>query len=487
MRDHLHRLRWSVLLLLGFILVACANFAKPEVPNIEPYLPRDVIGTKPEPAPNAESIIGGSGERVTNNVHEKPLTLEACVQIALDHNPMNRAAQAGVMAAKEATGEARAPYYPELGFNAGYSRWQKHAFLPSGLGPPNAQIPTVIGPTDDWIAGLKARFTLFDSGERQAQLRSALAREGMAEEDAVSIRQDMVLNVHQAYYGFVAATETRSVADENLARAENHLRLAKERKAAGAVPQADVIRTEVEVANAKLTLVKAENLVRVSRGDLNTSMGLPVEMMIEIEAKPGEITSPEGVDISTSFDQAVHTRPELKATLQRLAAARSSVDSAKSAFGPKLKAEGGYGWRDSGFLPRDEEWTAGMTIDLPIFTGFSRIHRLDRTKAELSKEEAELEQLILNVRQEVWTAHSKFKEAYEAVQVAQVVVQDAEESMRLTRARYEAGAGTINDLLDTQTALARAKATLVETQWDYHIAKAVFDRSIGNMVVENNF
>jgi len=110
-------------------------------------------------------------------------------------------------------------------------------------------------------------------------------------------------------------------------------------------------------------------------------------------------------------------------------------------------------------------------VDLPLFTGFSRLHRLDRTKAELSKEEAEVENLILEVRQEVWTAYSKVKEASEAARTAKVAVQDAEDRCALSGERYEVGASTINDLLDVQTALARANATLVEAQWDYYMPR----------------
>jgi outer membrane protein len=108
-----------------------------------------------------------------------------------------------------------------------------------------------------------------------------------------------------------------------------------------------------------------------------------------------------------------------------------------------------------------------------------RQHHLARTKVEVSREEAETKQLLLKVRQEVWTAHNKFKEAYEAVQATKVLVEDAQESMRLAKERYEAGAGTVTELLDAQTALARAQATQVEAGWDYHIARAVFERSKG--------
>ncbi len=273
--------------------------------------------------------------------------------------------------------------------------------------------------------------------------------------------------------------ETLDVAGKNLSRAKDHLRLAKERKAAGAVSRADVLRVQVEVSNARLDQVRAESLVRISKGSLNTIMGLPAEKVLEVDPKTEEIDSPDSLDLLKSLDQAVHNRPEIKAALKRIEAQQGGVEAARSAFGPKVRAEGSYGWRDSSFLPNDQEWLAGITIEWPLFTGFSRKHRLAKAKAEVFKEEAETRQLLLRVKQEVLSAHSRLKETYEAVQTHKVLIQDAQESLRLAKERYEVGAGTITDLLDAQTALARALATRIEAEWDYHTAQAVFRRGLG--------
>ena len=423
-----------------------------------------------------------AGMRPTSDLGEvlvRPLTLEACVRIALDKNPLIRSTQEGISAAQEGIGEARAPYYPDLSLNAGYGYWQKYAFLPSGIARPG--ISPVIGPTDDWAAGLRARYTIFDSGERRAKLKAAHAGKGFAEEESVRVRSDMVLDIHYSFYSFVSSLETFSVAQQQLARALDHLRLAGERKAAGVVPLIDVVRAQVGVGDAKLALVRAENLIRLSRGNLNTSMGLPVETPIQVEARAGEIRSADSMDLSQAFDQAVRSRPEVKASLQRIKAAQSAVDGAKSAYGPKIRAEGGYGWRDKDFLPQEEEWLVGVTIDLPLFTGFARKHRLAKAKAEMSKEGAEMERISQKVRQEVWSAHSKLREAFEATQAAEILVKDALESHRLAQERYKVGAGTLTDLLDARTALDRAEANQVSSHWEYHIARAIFDRATGNI------
>jgi outer membrane protein TolC len=415
----------------------------------------------------------------------QPLTLQDCIRIALETNPLPQAAAKEVLAAKEATSSSLAPYYPDLGLQSRYAHWQQRAFLPKGLSIPGQPVPRLIGPTDDWMAGLKARYTLFDSGERRAQYVTAKARQEVAEEEKARIIQELILGVHQGYYGLAAAMETRQVAEKMLTQTKEHLRLAKERKDVGAVPLADVLRVQVEAANSELALVRADTLVRISRGNLNTLMGLPPEIPLAIKAQAEGILSPDQINLPQAFEQAVKARPELKAALKRIEASKSGVDLAKSAFGPKLRAEGSFGRRDTEFVPRDEDWLAGITLEWPLFTGFYRQHQLAKAKAEVSKEEAEAKQLLLKVRQEVWTAYSRLQEAYQATQSTKALVQDAQESMRMAKERYEVGAGTVTDLLDAQTALTRALGTQIETEWDYHTARAVFQRSIGRIHGEN--
>jgi len=414
----------------------------------------------------------------------RPLTLPDCIRIALEDNPAGRAAAAGVQGAKEAVGEAGAPYYPEVGLQTAYHRFQSHAFLPSWVPiPPGAS--TVVGPTDDWQAGLRARYTLYDFGERQAQLQVAKARQGLAQEEQARIRQDIILSVYYGFYGLTSALEAREVAHQNLGRSRDHLRLTQERKEAGAVPKADVLRAQVEVSNAQLALIRAENLIRLARGNLNLSLGRPVEKPVELSPSAQPPIRPEQLSLSLFLDQAVQWRPEIKSALRKIEVSQSNIQAAKSAYGPRLRAEGGFGWRDSDLLPQDEEWSVGVTLEWPLFTGFARKHRLARAKADLSKEEAEAERVKLAVRQEVWNAFSRVTEAYQTLETTQTLVQDSLESQRLSRERYEAGAGTITELLDAQTALARSQATRVEAEWDYQIALAQFKWAAGKLGVDS--
>ena len=121
----------------------------------------------------------------------------------------------------------------------------------------------------------------------------------------------------------------------------------------------------------------------------------------------------------------------------------------------------------------------GLSIDLPVFDGSSRAHRLARTKAELAREQAVYDNRVLQVRQEVWAAAAELERARDSIAANETNVRASEESLRVIRERYQTGAALVTDLLDTQTALAGAEASLAQARWSYLTARAAYDRAVG--------
>jgi outer membrane protein len=410
-----------------------------------------------------------------------PLSLEECVRAALSENPAALSAELSAEGAAHAAEAAKAPYYPSLAFNLGGSRWQRRIFLPNGLSFPGQPVPTIVGPTDDWSLSLNAAYTLFDGGERKAHLGAARARQKAGEADAARSRQDVALSVLSAYFSLASAQAQREVAQASLKRSQDHLRLAQARKEAGTVPLLDVKRAESEVAEGRLVVVRADNAVRLGEGRLATAMGIPAGTPLAIAAVADVPTPPQETEMEEARQKALLARPVLQATASGVEAAKGGVQAARSAFSPKVSAAAAYGREDAAWYPQDKTWFVGVTVSVPIFTGFSRMENLAKAKVDLSRAEADARFAALAVQEQVWDAFSAVRAAYESIQAAQALAASATESERLARERYAAGAGILSDLLDAQTALARAEASLVAAEWDYRAARAQFRWSAGDL------
>ena len=407
-----------------------------------------------------------------------PLTLADCLKLSGNQHPALAAAQAGLTAAGEAVNEARAPFYPRVDFSAGYHRFQRRAYLPAGLSLPGGAASKLIGPFDDWNGGLFSRVTLFDFGARQAGLTAAQARRVGAAAEAAATQTDLRTTVEAAFHTLATAQELQQAAGQNLDRTENHHRLASLRRQAGAVPQADVLRTAAEMAEARLQLITAQSRVRRTAGELNTAMGRAADTAVTIAPEAG-LPPPEPVDYAAAVEQALARRPELLASNQRTLAARATVTAARAARAPKLNADASFGWRDTAWVPETREWQAGLTLDLPIFDAGGRRRGLARARAEVAREEAADAGRRLQVRQEVWAAQVELERSWAAIGANEAGMQAAAESLRAVRERYEVGAAIITDLLDTQTALARSEAALAEARGNYRIARVLFARATG--------
>jgi outer membrane protein TolC len=128
-------------------------------------------------------------------------------------------------------------------------------------------------------------------------------------------------------------------------------------------------------------------------------------------------------------------------------------------------------------VPETTEWQAGVSVQIPLFDGGVRRGRVNRASFEAVRARALVAGLELRVREEVWSAAAERERSYAALAANEAVVEGRTESVRVIGARYEAGAALITDLLETETALAAAEASLARARWQYLIADSAFRRS----------
>jgi outer membrane protein TolC len=417
-----------------------------------------------------------------------PVTLEECVAVALQESPGLKVSERGADAAGEAALSARSAYYPTLGVALGYRRLETRIFFPESMVEALSQvaqgsgtspfITPVLGPMNQWSTGLRASYTLFDSGQRKAQVLGSEAGRDASRAVSSAVRQDTILQVSKTFFGLLSAKEQEGVARSALARSEDHLRLSQARKEVGAVSKADVLRFQVEVSGARLRLVAAEGAVRVARGSLNTAMGRPAETPLDVVDAPLEAPVPPA-PASALASEAISRRPELKASESSVAARERAVDAARGAYGPKVSLDASWGRLDDLWFPDYKDWSVGVALTWPVFTGFARQHNLAKAKLDLQGEKEGARRAELAIRQEVWEARSRLEESIQAVETAKVLREEADESLRVTRERYAEGAGTVSDLLDAETSLQKADSSLVQSRNALAIAQVQLKRAVG--------
>ena len=408
------------------------------------------------------------------DIADRTFTLAECIKIALERNPRTRSSWHSSRSTAAKVGQAKSAYLPSADFTTGARRGDLVSL----------DTNQETGPANAFDAGFGVRYLLFDGGDRSARVKGAEAELLAANFRHNTILQDVALAVEEAYYELLAAMWLKKVAEETVEQTKHHVDLAHARYKSGVAARSDVLKTETEKADADLASVRARSSVRIARGRLAIATGLRVSKSFEIVDLPENIHGQELADIEQLLDEAAATRPELRAALARIEARTADISIARARYWPTVTADADYGWRDRTFVPDRDEWSMGVSIDLPLFAGFNRTYQVRESKSELARTIADYENLLRGVELEIWTAYSEVTEAREAIEAAKKLVSSAEESARVAEGEYKNGTGFIIELIDAQTARTEARNRLVQANLDWYAAMARFERAAGRTLAD---
>jgi TolC family type I secretion outer membrane protein len=404
------------------------------------------------------------------------LNLQGATALALRQQPTIRSARGSLTAAQERIPQARSTYYPRIDLQTGV---QASEFQSSTTGRRQRSESTFLT--------FQGRQLIYDFGKTAALVDEAKAGSRDASGELERVRDVVVQNVRQAYFNLLQARRLVGVADAALARSELNLRSAQGFFDVGTKPKSDVTRAEVEVANARVDVIRARNLVRLSETSLANALGLEATVPIEIE---DNLTyEPVTLDSTQLLAEALGNRPELRQAQARLDAARAQLSGARARYLPDLTVVGSVGTAsDDAIIATDgvasglsfsDTWSITGQLSWNLFEGFFTQARVKETQALVETARANYDSTELQVRLEVEQAYIAVVEAAERYGATQKAVESAQENLRLAQGRYDAGVGTILELTEAQLSLTNAEADTVRAVTDYRVGLATLDRVVG--------
>lgn len=417
----------------------------------------------------------------------KPLTLTDAIDTALQRNAAIAKARTDLEAAAGIALQARAIVIPKIRVSGGYQITDKGAI-------DNIQTPGFSIPQNDqnWNLGVKLVQSIYEGGRMRSALRSAKLTREQAMQNYETIVADTLTEVRVTYFDVLLAAQQILVQEASVKLLGQELDDQKRRYEAGTVPRFNVLRAEVEVANARPKLIRSKNAHRVAKNNLANLLGydlppgvwedLPLQLAGKLEAEP------YALDLSSAIQQARVRRPELSTLRTAEKLRREEVIGAKAGALPSLQAFVGYGSQNSRFstdLSREVSgWNAGAQLSWDPFDGELTKGKVDEARARLQRVEVELDDVARRVEIEVRTAYSNFIEAQEVLESQKKVQEQAEEALRLATARSEAGTGTQLEVLNAQTALTEARTTQILALRDHSVARVRLERAAGEIVFE---
>jgi outer membrane protein len=414
-----------------------------------------------------------AGSATQDSLH--PITLQEAVSLAQRNSPAAIQARGQFRATSSAVRSAYAAFLPSLSTSLNQNKQSGQRF--DAL---RNQVVTVQNPWS-YSAGVSAGLELFNGGRRFADIRARKADVDAAEANEVAQRYNIALQVKREYANILAARESEAAARAQLEQAEAQLRAAVARVQAGAATMSDSLRSLIQVGNARLALLTAQNNVRVASAALTRLVATP----FVVTANPADTLDLTITRVdSAALDSLALRGPAIEQAELQLRAANAAERSAKSTYMPTIRMNYSYngngtdpyGFGNGQFLYGN---SLGFSLNFPIFNNFSREDQVVRARVSQANAEAQLRDSRLAARQNIIQQLGALRTAEERIRIQQASVLAAQEDLRVQQQRYSLGASTLLDLLTSQSQLNQARAALIQARQDYRIARAQIEAIIG--------
>lgn len=403
------------------------------------------------------------------------LDLEETIQRALLTNPSvkiaeynRKAAKADYSAAKGARGisislshDSGRGGYADPQYNQQLSIWTK------GIGNSHSN-------------SITASLPIFTGGELQGQIGQAKANYRSmlsAEEQAYN---EMKETATTGYFNMLNATNMKALRQESVDRLQAHLDNVIAQYNVGIVARADVLRSEVELANAQQNYITASNEYDVAEATLNNIIGTPLGTTLLLKDRLQY--EPYENDMAYCLAYSEQHRPELKQAEYAIDSAEAALVVARSGHMPKVYANASNNWGGNGSDwpgDDDENWSVGVTASMNVFDSGVTWSKIHAAQENLAKAKESQRQIKDNVELEVRTDYLNLREAEKRITTTQVAVASAEEDYHIAVVRYQAGVGTNIDVMDAQEALTQAKTNYYQALYNYNTSKAALNTSMG--------
>ncbi|HAK72433.1 MAG TPA: transporter [Sporomusaceae bacterium] len=388
------------------------------------------------------------------------LSLSDSVALALKNNPSIKMAQSDKDKSKWSVDEAKAGRLPTVSLGSSYSLKDNN---PAG--------------TDDLSNSLRMNWQLYSGGRVEGQIDQAKRGVQVADLGVEKTKQQLKLDTTSAYFTILQTKNLVDVNQQSVSNLQEHLTSVQAKYDVGVVAKSDVLRAEVELANAQQNLIKAQNNYDLAVAGLLNTMTIDPGTELALTDTLSYQKYDKTLEDSLA---AAQVRPDVAQADENVKIAETAIKVAKSGNRPSVSVSASNGWNGS-VLPEsgDDNWNVGLSASWSLFDAGSSNAKVKQADASLDKVKEQAVQVKNAAALEVRQNYLSMQEAEKRNDTNKVAVGKAEEDLVIAREKYNAGVGTNLDVIDAQLALTQAKTNEIQALYDYNVSVAKIDKAIG--------
>ena len=411
-----------------------------------------------------------------------PITLEQAIELARENNQTFKEARLNLNQAREQLREALGAEFPTLSLQTSLER-STDATSEITV---NQEVPRgQDGVTTDIDATLQLNYNLYTGGQRSAQIELAESQVRTQELALEQAAEELRFNVTDVYYALQEADSQVAIAEAAVADAQQSLRDAQLLEEAGLGTRFDVLQAEVQLANEEQQLTTARSQLRIRRRQLVEQLGLGQQIEVTAATTP-EVAGSWDLSLEETIIRAFQNRSELQQQLEQRNIAEQNRTIALANIRPQVSLFTRYNVRNiiddgSGTGTGTGDGLAiGAQLNWTFFDGGQSRARARQEEENIAIAENRFDQTRNQIRREVEEQFFNLQSNQQNIETARVAVEQAEESLRLARLRFQAGVGTQTDVINAQSELTRARGNLLTAIIQYNRSLAALERAVSN-------
>lgn len=418
------------------------------------------------------------------------LTLEQCIQIALERHPLIGSAHGALITSESEYTQVRSIYFPQIQLEAG-AYMTNVPLISSNVIAPTQTIDPKKG--TKFIPNLKLvlKQGIYDFGRTEKMLEAKQKLINAAEAMLVSTREDVVVSVSVAYYQYVLSQHVVEINTERVKQAKKHLERASGFYQVGKIPESEVSKAELEVANAELQLIDASGKRRLAKVTLANAMGIgETDDLTGDYLTKGELQyEPFTENLKSAIDEALAHRNEIRSAELKISAWKNMLSAARSQYWPIISGFAGISpyiiQKDPNIkLDRNQYgvgYNVGLNFEFPIFQGLSVRADIAEAQGGIRIATSQYNVLRQRVIQEVQERFFSVKYAEEKYKATEKIVLQSEKNLRLAEGRFDTGVGSAIEITDANVSLTNSRIDRMSALYDYKIALMKFYKAIGRI------
>jgi len=411
----------------------------------------------------------------------QPITLTQALELARRNNRDLQISISTLARSRAGLRQAQASLLPTANLTADLGATRDSASTDAANSRRTAGTPVISqpDPTTSLSGNAELSYSLYTSGERTARIRTAEEQLRSDELDVERQSEDTRLNVTNDYYSLQQADETVRIQQSAVGNALASLNDAIAQLNAGVGTRFDVLRFQVNLANAQQNLTNALSQQVVARRQLANRISLAQTVNVSA-ADPVQLAGLWNLTLEESILQAFQNRAELQQVLAQRNISEQQRRVALSQLGPKLNFVASYNLIDQfgDTVPASKGYSVRLRASLNLYDGGAAVAGADQQRANISIAEATFARQRNQIRFDVEQYYANLQSNLNNVNTSSVALNQARESVRLAQLRFRAGVGTQTEVISAQDAQTQAEGNHISAIVNYNRSLASLQRAV---------